>query len=47
MSVSRLIGLVNINELSIDEQEELKQFTSDFNRIMKENPEESQTMMRQ
>ena len=47
MSVSRLIGLANINELSIDEQEELKQFTSDFNRIMKENPEESQTMMRQ
>ncbi len=47
MSVSRLIGLVNINELSIDEQEELKQFTSDFNRIMKETPEESQTMMRQ
>lgn len=47
MSVSRLIGYVDVNNLPIDMQEELKTFTSDFNRILRENPTEQKEMMRQ
>lgn len=40
LSVSRLINLVNVNGLDEEVQDDLKQYMSDFNRILKENPKE-------
>lgn len=47
MSVSRLIELVDTNQLSDETQEDLKVFMTDFNRMMKENPLQGQEMMRE
>lgn len=47
MSVSRLIGYVEVEQLPEDMQEELRTFTSDFNWILKENPQEGKEMMQQ
>ena len=46
-SVSRLIGYVNTDTLPEDMKEELKIFTSDFNRMIRENPQEGREMLRQ
>lgn len=47
MSVSRLIGYVEVSNLPEDMQADLKTFMSDFNWIIKENPQEGQEMLRQ
>lgn len=47
MSVSRLLGYVDVNKLPEDMQSELKAFMSDFNWIVKENPQEGQELLRQ
>lgn len=47
MSVSRLLGYVEVSNLPEDMQTELKNFMSDFNWIIKENPQEGQEMLRQ
>lgn len=47
MSVSRLIGYVDVSKLPEDMQTELKTFMSDFNWMLKENPQEGKEMLRQ
>lgn len=47
MSVSRLIGCVEVSKLPEDMQIELKAFMSDFNWMIKENPQEGKEMLRQ
>ena len=47
MSVSRLIGFVNVEQLPMDTQEQLRQFMTDFNRIIRENPQEATELLRQ
>lgn len=47
LSVTRLMGYVDTDALPPDTQEELKVFMHDFNRIMKENPEQAKEMLRQ
>lgn len=47
MSVSRLLHFIDTNQLSSETQEDLKNFMTDFNRMMKENPMEGQEMMRE
>lgn len=47
MSVSRLISFIDINGLSPETQDDLRAFMSDFNRIIKENPQAGQEMMKE
>lgn len=47
MSVSRLIGFVDVEQLPLDTQEQLKLFMTDFNRIIRENPQEATELLRQ
>lgn len=47
MSVSRLIGFVNVEQLPMDTQEQLRLFMTDFNRIIRENPQEATELLRQ
>lgn len=47
LSVSRLIGMIDVNALEEETKAELRAFMSDFNRMLKENPEEGEEMLRQ
>lgn len=47
LSVSRLIGMIDVDQLEEKTKEELRVFMSDFSRMLKENPEETKEMLRQ
>lgn len=47
VGVTRLVSMVNVDALPKETQEDLKEFTSDFNRLLKENPQQGFEMLKQ